>query len=82
MVTVSNSSPLISLASIAEFDLLRLFFKEIYIPEAVYKEVVTQGQGRFGQKEVKNARWIRVVAVKGKDKDAQQRFVQKISVFP
>ncbi|MBF0338873.1 MAG: DUF3368 domain-containing protein [Nitrospirae bacterium] len=74
-VTISDSSPLISLASIAEFDLLRLFFKEIYIPEAVYQEVVIQGQGRFGQKEVEEADWIRIVAVK--DKDDVQRLINR-----
>ncbi len=37
-VAVSNSGPLIHLAEIYKFDLLRIF-RKIYIPRAVYDEV-------------------------------------------
>jgi len=60
MSTVSNSSPLILLAKIDRFSLLKDLFKLVYIPKSVYREVVA---GRAGSKEVeegvKNG-WIKV----------------------
>ena len=58
MIVVSNSSPLISLSAIGLFDLLHTLFVTITIPEAVYQEIVVQGQGRPGANEVANAGWI------------------------
>ena len=55
---VSNSTPLIALARINRFDLLRKLFNEINIPLAVYDEVVNAGKGRAGVSEVENADWI------------------------
>ena len=43
-VAVSDSTPLIYLAKIGRLDILRTVFQEIHIPEAVYKEAVTQGK--------------------------------------
>lgn len=39
MKVVSNSSPIIALTNIEELQLLNFLFKEIFIPEFVYKEV-------------------------------------------
>lgn len=58
MAAVSNSSPLILLAYIDRFDLLRLLFDEIYIPPAVWQEVVVDGADRPGSREVVDAPWI------------------------
>lgn len=55
---VSNSTPLIALARINRFDLLRELFNEINIPLAVYDEVANAGKGRAGVYEVENADWI------------------------
>lgn len=41
--TVSDSTPLILLATIGRLPLLKTLFNNIYIPKAVYNEVVTQG---------------------------------------
>ncbi len=60
---VSNSSTLIALATIGRLALLRSLFGEIAIPEAVYEEVVIQGQGEPGSREVADAEWIRTVRV-------------------
>jgi uncharacterized protein len=57
-VVVSNASPLINLARIQRFDLLRRFFEHITIPTAVYEEVVVRGQERDGGLDVRNAAWI------------------------
>jgi predicted nucleic acid-binding protein len=60
---VSNSSPLIALATIGGLALLKSLFKEIMIPKAVYEEIVIQGQGEPGSKEVAEAEWIHTISV-------------------
>lgn len=62
---VSNSSPLIHLSQIGRLSLLREFFGELLIPPAVYREVVVEGRGRPGSREVREASWIKVVGIKG-----------------
>lgn len=61
---VSNSTPLIALSKIGEFELLKEYFGEIHIPKAVYEEVVTRGKKLFGAMEVKDAEWIKVEEVR------------------
>lgn len=58
MKAVSNSTPLIALSRINELELLHTIFGTIIIPSAVYDEVVLEGAGRPGVKEVTNASWI------------------------
>ena len=60
---VSNSSPIIHLAKIDQLDLLRDFFGELIIPEAVYKECITEGKGRPEVSRIKQVSWLRVVRV-------------------
>ncbi len=65
MIVVSNTTPLIGLASVQQFDLLRQLFGEIRIPEAVYHEAVVQGREAGGAKrEVSEADWVKMVEVK------------------
>lgn len=65
MIVVSNTTPLIGLATIQRFDLLRQIFGEIIIPEAVYQEAVIFGREEGGAKrEVSEADWIHVAPVK------------------
>ncbi len=40
MIVISDSSPLISLAVIGKLDILGNLYKEMYVPAAVYEEVV------------------------------------------
>jgi predicted nucleic acid-binding protein len=58
---VADSSCLIGLAQIDLFKLLKELFSEVYIPDAVYDEVVIKGKGEAGSEEtelaVKNG-WI------------------------
>lgn len=66
MNAVSDAGPLISLAKVGQFDLLRRLFGQIYIPTAVYHEVAVAGKNRPGAVEVKVAAqegWIKVVTV-------------------
>ena len=60
MKVVANSSVLIALSSIQKLSLLSDNFKKIYIPEAVWVEVVNKGIGKPGYLEIKDAKWIEV----------------------
>jgi len=60
LILVSDSGPLISLAKIGKFSLLKKIFGEVIIPEAVYQEVVEEGRGKAGEEEVRSAKWIEV----------------------
>lgn len=58
MIVVSNSTPLIALAGIGRFNLLKNLYGKIYIPTAVYNDVVSFGTGRPGEVEVRDSPWI------------------------
>lgn len=58
MKVVSNSSVLIALSSIQRLALLSDNFDKVYIPEAVWDEVVNNGIGKPGYAEIKDANWI------------------------
>jgi len=70
---VSSSSPLIGLAAIGRLHLLERAFRIVAIPEAAWAEVVTQGRGQPGEREVREAPWIRVAAVQ--DRPAVHRLI-------
>ena len=55
MQAVADSSVIILLAGIAQFDLLRHLHGSLLVPPAVWDEVVIQGQGRPGAQELANA---------------------------
>jgi predicted nucleic acid-binding protein len=52
---VVDSSSLIGLAQIEQLELLKELFPEVYIPDAVYKEVVVEGKGEPGSEETERA---------------------------
>lgn len=58
MTVVADSTPLISLSAIGRLDLLQRLYGRIVIPQGVYHEIVTEGQGRSGATEVASADWI------------------------
>ncbi len=62
MIVVSNAGPLIALAKIERFELLRALFSRIAIPQAVFDGVVVRGKGRAGADETQQALgdWIEV----------------------
>jgi predicted nucleic acid-binding protein len=59
MAAVSDSSPLILYARIGRLDLLQSLFDELWVPPAVWHEVVTTGTGKSGAYEAVQAAWIR-----------------------
>jgi len=60
---VSNSTPLIHLAKLGYLSLLHDFFDNIIIPQAVFDECVTEGQGYDDAMLIAQARWLTVTAV-------------------
>lgn len=67
---VADSSTLIGLAAIGRLSLLREFHGKVLVPPAVWREVVTEGQGKPGAAEVEQARladWIEVVRPSNED---------------
>lgn len=64
MSIVSNASPLIDLAQIGQLELLHELYDEIYVPEAVWQEVVVAGAGLSGAELVANASWIKRHSIK------------------
>jgi len=65
-VVVANSSVLIHLSRINLLNLLKDLFGKIYIPEAVYHEVVTEGRGKSGADVVERANWIKTEPVRNR----------------
>jgi uncharacterized protein len=64
MIVVSNTTPLIGLAVIGQFDLLAHLFGKIIIPAAVYEEAVLFGREQGGaRQEVSESNWIEVISV-------------------
>jgi hypothetical protein len=61
---VTNSSVLIALSSIGQLELLERRFPDgVFLPQAVWKEVVETGEGRFGAKQVAQASWLTIRSV-------------------
>ena len=52
---VADSSCLIGLSQVEKFELLKELFSEVYIPHAVYDEVVAKGRGEAGSEETESA---------------------------
>ena len=66
MTVVADSGPLIHLAIVGQFLLLKRYFHQLLIIPQVYDEVVTQGQGRPGDLELSQAvsdGWITIEPV-------------------
>jgi predicted nucleic acid-binding protein len=45
-IVVMNSTPIILLQKVGRLGLLNLLYSKVYIPEAVYKEVITDGKSK------------------------------------
>jgi hypothetical protein len=58
IVVVSDTSPITSLAAIAQLDLLRQLYQQVIIPQAVYDEMVSLSKAIPGAIEVQTLAWI------------------------
>lgn len=63
MLIVSDTSPIVNLAQIHHLHLLPDLFDEIIIPDAVFREITIQGAGEPGDKEIREAKWVRILPV-------------------
>ncbi len=59
MIFVADAGPIISFARAHRLDLLRQVVDELWIPEAVYQELVAKGAGKPGAAEVSQGVWIK-----------------------
>lgn len=73
MKVVCNSSPLVNLSRIGRLYILKQLYTELLIPEAVYQEVVINGEGMPGAYEVSCSDWITTRDIK------DQRLVRVLS---
>jgi predicted nucleic acid-binding protein len=64
MIVVANAGPLIALARIEQFNLLRSLYGQLHIPPAVRDDVVISSRGRPGEEEVRVSPWIHTVEVR------------------
>ena len=63
---VVNTSPIIYLASINKINIFKDLFQEVFIPDAVKREVQSGGKDSSGFKEIKNEHWIKTKKIKNK----------------
>ena len=63
MTLVADSGPLIHLAIVGQFHLLKRYFHELVIIPQVYDEIVTHGKGRPGDTELRQAVRVQWVVV-------------------
>lgn len=57
---VTNTGPLIALASIDRLDILRTLFTSVHVPQDVHDEIVRGGETRPGLDAYRQADWIAV----------------------
>jgi predicted nucleic acid-binding protein len=63
VIVVADSSPLIALAKIGCFDLLRRLYYRLHISSEVYAEIVVAGAGMPGASQVVKSDWIEVIPI-------------------
>ena len=55
---VTNSGPLIALASVGQLNILNVLYTTVLVPEAVWREVTEAGTGRPGARELTVTSWV------------------------
>jgi predicted nucleic acid-binding protein len=63
LVVITDAGPVIALSTVGQLDVLGHLFGKVLVPEAVWGEVVAQGRGRAGSKELVQASWVDRIAV-------------------
>ncbi|HEV8714799.1 MAG TPA: hypothetical protein VGX03_18470 [Candidatus Binatia bacterium] len=60
---VTNSGPLVALASVGQLDVLKVLYTSVLVPEAVWREVTEAGVGRPGARELVATSWTTRVTI-------------------
>lgn len=63
MIVVSDASPLVALSAVGKLDLLAALYSEVVVPQAVYREAVTEAVDHPGYDARAAATWLRVVPI-------------------
>jgi len=58
MIVVADASPLIALSRVGRLALLQKLYGRIYVPVAVWHELVVDGRGRAGAEQLDGSDWI------------------------
>ena len=67
-IVVANSTPIILLEKVGQLDLLKQMYSRVLIPEAVYVEVITDGELRRGGHDfITGNHWIDIAQVKNNE---------------
>jgi predicted nucleic acid-binding protein len=66
MIVVSDASPIITLSSVGQLQLLRLLYSKILIPHAVFSEITEVEKDLPGASELAGCDWITVKHIKDK----------------
>lgn len=61
---VVNATPIITLSTVRQLDLLHQLYGEVLIPEAVHSELLAGGQRRVGVADLATRPWIRPCALR------------------
>ena len=64
---VCNSGPLIALGILGKLDILKSLFDEVFVPDAVQREIAQGGLKLSGLENFQKAKWIQVVQPKHND---------------
>jgi predicted nucleic acid-binding protein len=62
---ISNTGPLIALATIDRLDLLNTLFEKVIVPEAVHQELLVGGSAQAGINSYQQASWIKIEPLTG-----------------
>lgn len=63
MLVVSDTTPIISLLKVKRIDVLEFLFGEVYIPNAVYKELTSNQLFIEEAEKIKNSAFIKTVNI-------------------
>ena len=64
MIVVADSSPLIAMGRIGQLEILHAVFGQLFVPEAVWREVVEAAPEKPGSSDIVAASWIERRTVK------------------
>lgn len=60
MIVISDTTPIISLLKAGQLELLKKLFDEVFIPEAVYRELVENRKFQNEAEKIKKCPFIKV----------------------